>query len=340
VFGRNKETSADYVVVARGRAGAKDDDKAGLVATYGPMARVQARAAADAAAQAAKAYGPVARGRATEAYGGARERVSPLYAAARERARPYVGQAVGVAGPRVQRAVDQLGPRVDVARDTMVESWLPKVSAAIASAVAASAAAKDQVVEVSGRAPDAVAVLKGEAVVKQKRSGGKVWMGLGVVAAVGAAVAVLAGRKPKEDPWATPSSTYTPPKTFTDRVSGAKGTVSAAAGTAAHKVADVTHTATARAGQVTGRARGASDTPATEVTPVVPEMRTTAADMQAGTVDVLGEVADTADATAGETAIDTAGAAHDVKVDVPEGAPKPRKRAAQSDGSPSQQPDA
>ena len=176
---------------------------------------------------------------------------SPIWQEARRRAQPYVDTAA----PRVQRAVEGLEPQVDKAHDVIVSAWIPRISAAIAALAGATVAAKDQVVEVSERAPDAVAVLKGDKVAKQPR-GGKVLMGLGIVAAVGAVVVVLANRKPKDDPWATPSTSYTPPaKTFADRVSEAKDGVAAAAGTAAHKVSDVAETAAHKAGEVAEKAK-------------------------------------------------------------------------------------
>ena len=144
---------------------------------------------------------------------------------ARRRAQPYVEQAA----PRVQRAVEGLEPQVDKAHDVIVSAWIPRISAAVAALAGATVAAKDQVVVVSERTPDAVAVLKGDKVAKQPR-GSKILIGLGIVAAVGAVVVVLANRKPKDDPWATPSTSYTPPaKTFADRVSEAKDGVAAAA---------------------------------------------------------------------------------------------------------------
>ena len=158
----------------------------------------------------------------------------------------------------MQRAVEGLEPQVDKAHDVIVSAWIPRISAAVAALAGATMAAKDQVVVVSERAPDAVAVLKGDKVAKQPR-GGKILIGLGIVAAVGAVVVVLANRKPKDDPWATPSTSYTPPaKTFADRVSEAKDGVAAAAGTAAHKVSDVAETAAHKAGEVADKAKDAA----------------------------------------------------------------------------------
>ena len=240
-----------------------------------------------------------------------------------------------MAGPKVQDAVDNLSPKVDAAHDVIVDSWLPKVSAAVGAVVAASLAAKDQVVdakdqvvEVSGRAPDAVAVLRGDAVAKPKR-GGKLLIGLGIVAAIGAAVAVLANRKPKDDPWATPSTTYTPPaRTFGDRVTDVKDKAAAAAGTATQKAGELADKAKDVAGDAADKAKGAGGSAvdkAKDVTGTAADKRR-AKDTGSETVDVLGDVAETASETAGDVASDTAGAAHDVKADVKHGADKAADR--------------
>ena len=93
----------------------------------------------------------------------------------------------------------------------------------------------------------------------RSRSAGKFLIGLGIVAAVGAVVVVLANRKPKDDPWATPSTSYTPPaKTFGDRVSVAKETVTAAAGTAAHKASELADKAKDVAGEAADKAKDAA----------------------------------------------------------------------------------
>ena len=320
VFGRKKEpTVGDYVEAVRGQAGA-----------------------------AARTYGPIARDRAQEAYAWSRPRLDPYVQEARRRAQPYVDRAIDTAAPKMQRAVDTLEPRVDKAHDVLVESWIPRLSAAVAALAGATAAAKTQVVEVSGRAPDAVAVLKGDKVAKEPR-GGKILLGLGIVAAVGAVVVVLANRKPKDDPWATPSTSYTPPaKTFSDRVSGAKETVTAAAGTAAHKVSEAAGTAAHRAGELGGKAKEAAGeaTDKTKATAGGAADRTRAAAGKAAgaasdatsdaagpagsagtagsagpattadTSDVLGDVADTSAETRDDLNVNVAGAASDVKADV------------------------
>jgi hypothetical protein len=346
VFGRNKQpTVGDYVDVVREQAStvvSKGLDKglvkgADLAQTYGPKAREQALAAAAAAAEAARIYGPTARERAAgayeaarplveEAYGDARERLEPYLQEALKRAEPYVERAVQTAAPRVQRAVVNLEPRVDRAHDVIVGAWIPRVSAAVAALAGATMAAKEQVVEVSERAPDAVAVLKGDKIAKEPRAG-KFLIGLGIVAAVGAVGVVLANRKPKDDPWATPSTSSTPPaKKLTDRVSGAKETVTAVAGTAAHKVTDVAGAAATKATELVDQTKDqvkdqvksqgkdqSKDAPSTA--PSAAQPTTTPLE----TTNVLGDVADSAEATNGDVAADVAGAAADVKADLPTG---------------------
>jgi hypothetical protein len=241
----------------------------------------------------------------------------------------------------MQRAVDTLEPTVDRAHDVLVESWIPRLSAAVAALAGATAAAKSQVVDMSERAPDAVAVLKGEKVAKQPK-GGRVLLGLGVVAAVGAVVVVLANRKPKEDPWATPTTSYTPPaKSFGDRVSGAKETVTAAAGTAAHKVSDAAGAAAHKAGEAADKAKSAAGGATDRTKAAAGNANTAASDATSGaaettkaaaadTADVLGDVADSAAETREDVGANVAGAASDVKADVAEGVSDVKADAADS----------
>jgi hypothetical protein len=309
VFGRKKEpTVGDYVEVMRGQAGAA-------------LGKGRERGA-----DLAQVYGPIARQRAVEAYARSRPRLDPYVQKARLRAQPYVDRVIVTTAPRMQRAVDTLEPRVDKAHDVLVQSWIPRLSAGVAALAGATAAAKSQVVDMSERAPDAVAVLKGDKVAKTPR-GGRVLLGLGVVAAVGAVVVVLANRKPKEDPWATPTTSSTPPaKSFTDRVSGAKETVTAAAGTAAHRVSDAAGAAAHKASEAADKAKsaaadrtkaagGKASTAASDATSGAEDSaKATTAD----TVDVLGDVADTTAETREDAGANLAGAASDVKPDVAE----------------------
>ena len=110
-------------------------------------------------------------------------------------------------------AAETLAPKVESARDTFVEDVLPKVASALATIAAGAAAAKESAAGAAERAPDAYAVLKGDAVAKK---GGKgKWILL--LGALAASAAVMAWRRSNErpDPWAT-AGTYTPPKSTSE----------------------------------------------------------------------------------------------------------------------------
>jgi hypothetical protein len=165
-----------------------------------------------------------------------------------------------------------------------------------------------------------------------------------VLAAAGAAAAVLANRKPKDDPWATPSTTYTPPaRTLGDRVGGVKEKASTVTSTATQRAAEVADKAKVAAAGATTKAKDVAADATTKVTskakgvvggtgstgstgspgstesapvngtstPPPPVVETPPA-----TVNVLGDVADTASETAGDPAAEVAGAASDVKIDI------------------------
>jgi hypothetical protein len=112
---------------------------------------------------------------------------------------------------------------------------LPKVSAAITTAAAGLSEAKGgaapyveharETAHVSNeRARDALKVLKGEATIKERRSKGKWLIGIGLVAAIIAAVAAFRQKKQADDPWATPlgdaSSTPSLKDRATEKVTG------------------------------------------------------------------------------------------------------------------------
>lgn len=227
--------------------------------------------AAQKGAEAAKTYAPVARERAQAAaewskphVGHALERAQPAVDAVRDRAQPHLDHAVEAVGPRVQGAVDNLAPRVDATRDHIVDEWLPKLSAAIATVVAASNAAKDQAgdlkdhaVDVSDRAPQALSVLKGESVARRKSRKGKVFLVLGVLSAIGAAVAAVMNRQPKDDPWATPlSDPYTAPSASRSSSGGNSSSAAATVSDLKDKAAATANAARDKAADVANAARG------------------------------------------------------------------------------------
>ena len=147
-------------------------------------------------------------------------------------------------------AAETLAPKVESARDTFVEDVLPKVASALAAIAAGAAAAKESAAEAAERAPDAYAVLKGDAVAKK---GGKgKWILL--LGALAAGAAVMAWRRSNErpDPWATAGS-YTPPKSTSEKVSEV-------AEAAKEKAAEVKDAAVEKAGELKAKATDAKDT--------------------------------------------------------------------------------
>jgi hypothetical protein len=159
--------------------------------------------------------------------------------AAREAATPALQDAAEVARERFHDAAAAAKPKVEAAQSTLVENVLPKVGAALATAAAALAAGAEQARDaaqphleqardaaqphleraaaqaketaaVGGhRAHDAYAVLKGDAVAKQRRGKGRWLIAIGLSAAVVAAVAAFRKQKQADDPWATPLDTRT-----------------------------------------------------------------------------------------------------------------------------------
>ena len=200
-----------------------------------------------------------------------KERVVPAAEAAAEAAReraaqakdwamPHVEHGIELAAPRLEKAVEGLAPRVDTARDKIVDDLLPKVAEAITAVAAASAAARANATDLTDRGGDALSVLKGEAVAKPKRSGGKVLITLGILAAVAAAAAAFFKKSaPREDPWATPlGDSYTAPSatgTAGSGVASAKDKVTSLAGTAKDKAAAAAETAKEKAAEVADAAK-------------------------------------------------------------------------------------
>ena len=126
---------------------------------------------------------------------------------------------------------------------------LPKVASALAAIAAGAAAAKESAAEAADRAPDAYAVLKGDAVAKK---GGKgKWILL--LGALAAGAAVMAWRKSNErpDPWATAGS-YTPPKPVSEKVSDLAAAVK-------EKATEAKDAAVDKAGDLKDKAADAKD---------------------------------------------------------------------------------
>ena len=159
--------------------------------------------------------------------------------------------------PKVEQVfVEDVLPKVGQARDSFVEDVLPKIASALAAIAAGAAAAKETAAETADRAPDAYAVLKGDAVAKK---GGKgKWILL--LGALAAGAAVMAWRKSNErpDPWASAGS-YTPPKSTSEKVHDLAGAAKEKAVDVKDKAADVKDAAVEKAGELKDKAVDAKD---------------------------------------------------------------------------------
>jgi hypothetical protein len=187
--------------------------------------------------------------------GGAATVTAASAVAAKEKA----AETAEVVKEKAQEAAEAIAPRVEQARETFVDDVLPKVAGALATIAAGAAAARETAAVAAERAPDAYAVLKGDAVAK--KSGRGRWILL--LGALAAGAAVMAWRKSNErpDPWATAGS-YTPPKPVSEKVSdlaaaakekatGVKDAAVDKAGELKHKAGDATDTAKHKAGDAT-----------------------------------------------------------------------------------------
>ena len=156
--------------------------------------------------------------------------------------------AAEVAREKAHEAAETMAPKVEHAREAFVEDVLPKLASAVAAIAAGAAAARETAAEAAERAPDAYAVLKGDAVAKKGAKGR--WILL--LGALAAGAAVMAWRKSNErpDPWATAGS-YTPPKPVSEKVSDL-------AVAAKDKAAEVKDAAVDKAGELKDKASGAA----------------------------------------------------------------------------------
>jgi hypothetical protein len=146
-------------------------------------------------------------------------------------------------------APEAIAPHVEQVRETVVDDVVPKVASALAAIAARAAAAKESAVEAADRAPDAYAVLKGDAAAK--KGGKEKWIVLLGALAAGAAVVAWRKGNHRPDPWAT-SGSYTQPKPGIENV----GDLAAAAKT---KVAEAKDATVETAGEPTGKATDATE---------------------------------------------------------------------------------
>ncbi|WP_168582861.1 hypothetical protein [Gephyromycinifex aptenodytis] len=137
--------------------------------------------------------------------------VTGAAAIAKDRSSDYVHTAGEWAKPHLEQSRELAESRVGEAK-SLLDGSLPKLTAALTSASAGTEEARQ-------RAADAALVLKGDAVIKQKKKGGfigKVFSTLGLLALAGAAAALVAKKasEPKDDPWARPlTDPYVAPAT-------------------------------------------------------------------------------------------------------------------------------
>lgn len=161
-----------------------------------------------------------------------RETAAPTLHDASDLARERLAMAKDLASPAVHEAVDRARPTVDAAQSALLEGVLPKVSAAITTAAASLSEAKEgaapyveqarETAHVGNeRARGALKVLKGEATIKERKGSRAKWLiGLGLVAAIVAAIAAFRQKQQADDPWATPLTDHGSTPSLRDRAAG------------------------------------------------------------------------------------------------------------------------
>ena len=190
-------------------------------------------------------------------------------------------------------AAEAIAPKVEQARETFVDDVLPKGAGALAEIAAGAAAARESAVEAADRAPDAYAVLKGDAVAKK---GGKgKWILL--LGAIAAGAAVMAWRKSNErpDPWATAGS-YTPPKPVSEKVSDL-------ATAAKDKATEVKDAAVDKAGELKDKAGDATDAAKDSASDATDAVKDRALDAEVAITDAADDLGNAGDEAAADTDI-------------------------------------
>lgn len=157
----------------------------------------------------------------------ARETAGPALAEATEAAKLKLAAAREAAGPVMHDMADRAKPRLEAAQSTLLDDMLPKVGAVLAAAAASLAEAGEHAKDAAGprvehardeahvyndRAKDALRVFRGEAVAVEPKGSKAPWLiGIGLAAAVVAALAAFRKRQQADDPWATPlTDTFQP----------------------------------------------------------------------------------------------------------------------------------
>jgi len=137
------------------------------------------------------------------------EAVQQASTTAQTAAAPAVA-AAGTTAAAVGTKAATAGTKAATAAAAKATAAGTKAAAAGTRAAATTAAATAGVAGVAkSRSSDALAVLKGEAVVKPKRRGRKVLL-VALVIGLGAAAFSALRKRDDEDPWATPGATWTP----------------------------------------------------------------------------------------------------------------------------------
>ena len=141
----------------------------------------------------------------------AADRIAPLAATARQRGARAAHDAVERLTPVIDDAMDRVGPAVEAAREKVSDDLLPKLSEALSAAAGAPV-----VVEAAQRSEAALAAVKGELALPEKKPKRRWLKRLAVIAAV-AGVAVVVARKffgHQDADWqaARPTAPYAPPK--------------------------------------------------------------------------------------------------------------------------------
>ncbi len=236
--------------------------KAELAKERAEVAREKAEAARERAQELAQEraaeFSAAASERFQAAKEAARETAAPALAEAAEAAKLKLAAAREAAGPVMHDMADRAKPRIEAAQSSLLDDMLPKVGAVLAAAAASLAEAGEHAKDAAApkvehareeahvyndRAKDALRVFRGEAVaVEAKRSKAPWLIGIGLAAAVVAALAAFRKKQQADDPWATPlTDTYQP--TFkekaAEKVEQAKEVVSDTAAKAKETASDL-----------------------------------------------------------------------------------------------------
>lgn len=225
----------------------------------GPRLKEVARAATKSATETATHARDLTLEAGRERYEAARATAGPVLHEATEATKERLHHAREAAAPVMHDVVEKAKPKVEAAQSTLTDNVLPKVGAILASAAATLAHAGDQARGAAGpvvdqaregahvgseRARDALLVLRGEAVATPRSSSRNKWLiGLGLSAALLAAVVVFRKQQQHDDPWATPLTDPVAHPSLKDRAADklehAKEAVSEAAAGAKDKAADL-----------------------------------------------------------------------------------------------------